>query len=201
MSKTNLITTKLWESYEKRFKDFGITNKIIKSGLDSIMSEVLKKIHSREDKITQFINTEQQKKKLTIGHHGNFGSIRYIIRPDGKSTLDIKVSIHSQNDFNSNFLTPKFTPKMGYVYFVSSEYGIKIGKTTKLKDRMQFFGVKLPFDIELIGTVKTLDFSKVENDLHKLLKNSNINGEWFKLSKEDWVIINNYLSINNLELK
>lgn len=70
----------------------------------------------------------------------------------------------------------------GYVYFIKAETGqYKVGRTKNVPDRMNFFGVKLPFEFELILTLPVVDMYSAEKVLHDLWKSRRVNGEWFDL--------------------
>ena len=87
----------------------------------------------------------------------------------------------------------------GYVYFISSPYGIKIGCTYRLDQRLKTFEVKLPFKVELHSFIECPNHSKLESTLHNLLSHKRINGEWFDLSESDFTEID--LLISNMKLK
>lgn len=76
----------------------------------------------------------------------------------------------------------------GFVYVLQSDYGYKIGSTKKIKRRLDFFNIKLPFDFKLLYLIPLYNYKKYEKYLHNYF-NSHINGEWFNLSKEDLAYI------------
>lgn len=88
---------------------------------------------------------------------------------------------------------------MGYVYFVKSDYGFKIGYTTNLTTRLNTFGVKLPFKILLNSYIETFDYKNIELMLHKMLSHKRLNGEWFSLTDNDFSDIDKI--IKNINLK
>jgi hypothetical protein len=76
--------------------------------------------------------------------------------------------------------------KTGHVYLVESELGFyKIGRTSKLRERMNLFEIKLPFNIKLIHSIPSDDIVWAETLLHEQYATKHINGEWFRLSSED----------------
>lgn len=78
------------------------------------------------------------------------------------------------------------TPKEGYVYLVKSVSGhYKIGKSINPHDRIRTFGVKLPFEVEIIHTIKSLQYHALEKFLHAKFDDKRVNGEWFNLSDDD----------------
>lgn len=76
--------------------------------------------------------------------------------------------------------------RFGYVYVIRAETGhYKIGRTSRVPDRMKLFGVKLPFWFEIINYFPCEDMVTVESWLHKLYAGSRVNGEWFSLSDDN----------------
>lgn len=73
----------------------------------------------------------------------------------------------------------------GYVYVIKCEKYYKIGRTTNLKSRFSYIGVQIPFDIEIVHSIKCKDMLKTEELFHQLFKDKRIQGEWFNLTKED----------------
>lgn len=104
-----------------------------------------------------------------------------------------------ERTFDSSYLLSKVHVNPGFVYFIKSDYGVKIGCTKNLTDRLNVFNVKLPFKIELESFVRVIEYSKIESLLHHLLSHKNINGEWFDLDKNDFIEIDTIL--NNINLK
>src|SRR5207253_1556548 len=74
----------------------------------------------------------------------------------------------------------------GYVYLVKSPVGyFKIGRSKNPDDRVKTFGVKLPFDVEILHTIKCDDYHTAESFLHKKYADKRSGGEWFDLTPED----------------
>ena len=88
--------------------------------------------------------------------------------------------------------------KEGYVYFIKSEHGIKVGKSSSLKNRLKIFEVKLPFKTEVIKLIKSQHYNQIESDLHKILSKCRLDGEWFLIEKENWDDIYIFMEKNNL---
>ncbi len=78
---------------------------------------------------------------------------------------------------------PAETGKEGYVYFIYdyTRNRVKIGKSKNPKTRITDFKIANP-GIELLYSIKTDDYSKLEKDFHNLFKNKRIVGEWFNFS-------------------
>lgn len=79
---------------------------------------------------------------------------------------------------------PSQEKKSGYIYLIKSEFGsYKIGRTKNLPKRLNLFGVKLPFDIELINAIYVNDTYFFESWLHQFFHECRANGEWFNLDE------------------
>lgn len=79
----------------------------------------------------------------------------------------------------------------GYIYFIQEDYAgrVKIGKTVNLDQRIENFGVKLPFNIELIHSVQSNNHHYTEKLFHVHFNDKRANGEWFDLNDDDiaWI--------------
>jgi hypothetical protein len=82
-------------------------------------------------------------------------------------------------------LREEFSADPGYVYFLESEFGWKIGKTRNLDNRRRVFDVKLPFEIALRYFVKSHEITRLEAYFHKHFKDRNLNGEWFVITNDE----------------
>lgn len=79
------------------------------------------------------------------------------------------------------------------VYFLQEKDKgfIKIGKTKNLKTKI-FFPFKMPFEWEVIHTIKSSNVDSLETFFHKKYQHKLINGEWFHLSAENIKEIKNF---------
>lgn len=73
--------------------------------------------------------------------------------------------------------------KEGYVYFIYdyTRNRVKIGKSKNPKTRITDFKIANP-GIELLYSIKTDNYTKLEKDFHNLFNNKRIVGEWFNFS-------------------
>lgn len=73
----------------------------------------------------------------------------------------------------------------GYVYVIRGTHQgverMKIGKSNNLADRLRLFSVKLPFDIQTVSAFFIPHPLRLERELHLLVKDRRISGEWFDL--------------------
>jgi hypothetical protein len=87
---------------------------------------------------------------------------------------------------------PSRRPRVGYVYLVRSEHGIKIGKSVNVKHRTRLFSVKLPFPIKVDHYAKFSDYTQAERTLHVHFHSQRLDGEWFNLSEADVELIKTF---------
>lgn len=80
---------------------------------------------------------------------------------------------------------PTIGPKAGVVYVLKSAYGYKVGRTSKVPNRMRSFGVHLPFAYCILMCVWFEDCHVAEARYHERFAEKKINGEWFDLSSND----------------
>lgn len=76
-------------------------------------------------------------------------------------------------------------PHGGYVYIIQDKDVTgycKIGRTNNPKRRLYDFGVKLPFNIDVLYLLKCDDAVAFESALHNTFSHKRIRGEWFNLT-------------------
>lgn len=94
-----------------------------------------------------------------------------------------------KKDYPDRFRESKRSSTVGYVYFVSDDQGrIKIGRARDVNDRIKEY-TKLPFEPEIVHTIKSNDYVLTEELFHLKFNKKRIRGEWFALSKKDIVWI------------
>lgn len=81
----------------------------------------------------------------------------------------------------------KIEDSSGFIYIIYEEVKetYKIGKAKHVRDRLDHFNVKLPFDFEIIYEIPVSDRHKAEKILHNKFEESNVDGEWFDISKKE----------------
>ncbi len=82
----------------------------------------------------------------------------------------------------------------GYIYLLKSRNLYKIGKAKQLRNRMKAYRTENPFGIKVILQKKVKDSGSIERQLHNLVSNKRIRGEWFRLAKRDIEIIKDFLN-------
>jgi hypothetical protein len=81
-------------------------------------------------------------------------------------------------------------PKPGWVYFLKGEHGYcKIGRTSDLNRRIGELRIQLPFRVELFHSIATPNPIEIERHFHDLFASKRANGEWFRLTEEDFAEI------------
>jgi len=81
------------------------------------------------------------------------------------------------------------------VYLLKANNRYKIGMTSNLKKRFINVQAHCPYLLELIWTLRTKDYKKLEKSLHNIYKSKRIHYEWFILSDDD---VNEIISINEI---
>lgn len=120
---------------------------------------------------------------------------------DGFKKFKLKKYLDScSNKYYIAKIEKPIAKKSGYVYIIRSDYGYKIGMTKHIKDRLQLFGVKLPFEIEQVKIYKGETYTELEKELHLLYDHNRLNGEWFKLSDSDLIKIDKLMIKNDFEI-
>lgn len=75
--------------------------------------------------------------------------------------------------------------KPGHVYMIQSPHGlVKIGITTKVKDRLSALQVETGLRLILLASVQVQNAGKYERVLHTQFKAQHSHGEWFALTQE-----------------
>lgn len=104
-----------------------------------------------------------------------------------KNIVDILISTNNKIEENMKILSEKNknidNKSIGFVYLIKdckSGY-LKIGKTKYLTERLKSLKTGNP-NITIIASKKSENYSKLEKHLHKVYRENNICGEWFKLS-------------------
>jgi len=74
----------------------------------------------------------------------------------------------------------------GHVYLLLADNGLyKIGWAANVDNRILQLEPKLPYDLELIHSIKTDRPRTLERELHGKFADKRVRGEWFKLDTED----------------
>lgn len=160
---------------------------------DAEMDNFLIYLSKKCGKILSYINNVERKKPLIVEAKTGIFFFSYTIFEDGTSRCDITMSLKTERDFDKKFILSRIKEVYGYVYILKSDFGYKIGCTGDLKQRVYYFGVKLPFDVTLHSYIKTKGHSNLEGRLHSLMKHKRIDGEWFDLSESDFIDLDRYL--------
>jgi len=94
-----------------------------------------------------------------------------------------KLSPRLERPYRKDSVQPR--PLPGYVYVLSGGGYYKIGLSKHVGVRIKQISPKLPFDVELVCTIKTDDMAKAEAYLHGKYASKRAKGEWFALTNED----------------
>lgn len=121
----------------------------------------------------------------------------YTLTEDLNTIISVERITSSNMFFNDTFVKSMFPDPRGYVYFLESEYGFKIGMSIDIKRRIKELSVKLPFPVSLHSYCKLDNYKELEKSLHELMSNKQINGEWFHISESDWELIDSEIAKYN----
>lgn len=79
----------------------------------------------------------------------------------------------------------------GYTYIFKADNGFyKIGYSKQIPERIRYFGIVLPYDLQPIIFYGCREYKDLEKQLHKIFAHRRVKGEWFNLSSFDldWLI-------------
>lgn len=72
----------------------------------------------------------------------------------------------------------------GFIYFLGSDHGIKVGRTTQPSKRLKLFGVKLPFKTKVLACFPVTDCVAAEAYYYQRYADRRLEGEWFSATYE-----------------
>ena len=75
-------------------------------------------------------------------------------------------------------------PDAKFIYLVECQGFYKVGIADDVKFRISSFQVGCPFEIRLIKSWRSLNARREEKQIHHLLRQYNVKGEWFKLPEK-----------------
>jgi len=81
-----------------------------------------------------------------------------------------------------------------FLYLVESQGFVKIGVTNDVQGRVSTISTCNPFEVKVILAQEVGSAYQVEKFLHDKFKDTNVKGEWFKLTSNDIAYITEHLS-------
>ena len=81
-----------------------------------------------------------------------------------------------------------------FLYLVESQGFVKIGVTNDVQGRVSTISTCNPFEVKVILAQEVGSAYQVEKFLHDKFKDTNVRGEWFKLTSNDIAYITEHLS-------
>jgi len=140
---------------------------------------------SKEQQIKEYYWTRQKDDKLSLIYTYKTFKIRITFLNNGELTISFDHSYSHISNIADKSIKDYYYADPGYVYFIESKFGWKIGKTRDLDNRHKTFDVKLPFKFALRHFIKSHDITKLEIYFHELFKHRRINGEWFLITGDE----------------
>lgn len=119
------------------------------------------------------------------------GLIRVIVDETDRGRIKKYYCLRQANDpilstISRHRKHPQLRAKAGYVYLLQSISGhYKIGRTQDPERRVKTFAIQLPFEVEYVCLIETLNMVELEKDLHLRFAAKRLNGEWFDLDAEE----------------
>lgn len=183
----NDFTYSIWKKYNEKIFYLTKYNPERREECDKRFNDFLDLLHKKTNEIIKYCNSDNKKNNLKISLENYDYVFCLIVYKDLRTKFLVKMSYSIEADYDKEFISKKLKPHYGYVYFLKSQFGFKIGFTTSLTKRMKTFDVKLPFNVELHSTIKTEEYRNIEKTLHNILQLKNINGEWFEIDDNDFI--------------
>lgn len=90
--------------------------------------------------------------------------------------------------------------KQACVYLIKADNGLfKIGCTKNLDGRLDNFMVTLPYETELITTIRGKKYRETERYLHNKFQSKHVRGEWYDLDQADVEFMKNLETTNQIK--
>lgn len=196
----DLLTESLYKTFKSTLEQISRSTPELQYKLDLEVNNFLVYLHKKTGKIQYYLSLESPTEpKIFKATTPNF-VFTFTIFENKSSEFSIEVIQKYNRLYPPDYLLSKNKPYTGFVYFLKSEYGYKIGCTINLTKRIRTFDVKLPFKVTLHSFVETKKFCEVEALLHNLLSHKCLNdSEWFSLADGDFIEIDKILG--NMKLK
>lgn len=80
-------------------------------------------------------------------------------------------------------------PPKEYIYVTKSDFGYKIGRTTRPELRPLQVAGNMPIKLEVIAVIEVEDSTEWERRLHWHFEDKRLRGEWFSLDPSDVELI------------
>lgn len=196
----NDFTVVLHRHFEEKI-DYLLANEpISRKDARGIFDSFLNRIHLDSDKIIRYtaLTEKERSSPLRVAYFKK--NLRFVLKIN--KFLDAEFSLviekHRIVRLDKDLILTKIKPIVGYVYFIYSQYGYKIGYTTNIKNRLNTFNVKLPFDVTLHSHIETTGYKDLESFLHSVLISKRLNGEWFDLTDDDFIDIDKLIANKGL---
>jgi len=174
--------------------------------------DLLKILKNEFPEVKEMIRLEKEKNEALYEHplfKGNWGWVMIDIDSDisqdllryhktGKLSKRLKTYIieeieNSLSSEEEKGFTPQEKAKEGIVYVLKSKNVYKIGSTKDFNLRIKRYITENPFGVNIVLQGRVKNYREIEKKLQQKFGNKRVQGEWFKLSKEDIKYIKNYL--------
>jgi hypothetical protein len=199
-----LNTLKFYKAFERCIKKITTTDSALRnrglSYLDDYLDYLRRCNGVFENKVISGKSSSKKTKNTFTLKFQEFVFTTFI-NEDLSLNINVKLIRNSDKTLDPSFLKSMYKEKKGYVYFLKSEHGWKIGQTNSLQRRFKEIKTLLPFELNLEYTIKTSDYVELEKKLHNFFKDKRINGEWFLLNDDDIKSLYSFCKENKLFLQ
>ena len=194
----DLLSISLYKTSKSSLERISAGSEEMRNKVDVEFNNFLRQVRKKIGRIYNYINCNDVIEPMVIRSNTTNFIFTYTIFPNKRSHIEITTLQKYGRDYPPDFLLSKTKNSTGYVYFLKSQYGYKIGCTYRLNERMNVFAVKLPFKVDPHSYVEAKNYNQLESKLHNLLSHKRINGEWFSIEDSDFIEID--LILNNMGL-
>jgi len=87
---------------------------------------------------------------------------------------------------------PPYVPEKEYIYLTKTDFGYKIGRTTRPEKRPWTVAGNMPIKLTVIVVIEVPNSKEAEKRLHGLFEDKWLRGEWYALNDEDVEFIKGY---------
>lgn len=109
---------------------------------------------------------------------------KIIEMPKGFKSGGRKKGVQNKNAQHADFHLKDYK-NQSLVYVLKANDRFKIGFTSNMEQRFKKVIGLCPYPLELIWTLSTNDYKRIEKALHRAFKDKRIHYEWFLLSDDD----------------
>jgi len=163
---------------------------MVKSVFRNDLTGILIYFNKKGPKVASYILSKDKKDDLVLVAKTKMFVVTYTIKTSCESILELELRTSMSKTYQRKEIESLISSDYGYVYFIKSQFGYKIGCAKDYKTRIKTLGVIMPFEYELTHIIRCVNYQELENVLHKAFKPKRIRGEWFSIEESDFLEVN-----------